>query len=203
MSSFDRTSLDERYLNLEWEGRAISSGVAIVASSLTLIDVNYAVSLLIVSMSFDLVRCAYRKHLLEPAIVVHHIATISVGLVFLCKYTEMPLIRSGTSDLVRMEVCNPFLHAMWILSKDPRYAFMTGQKAALIVSAMMTLILWPYFRIWRPLIFLRDITMGLVMQNENETHWFSACLVMSLVVLQFKWFVKIAQNIFTKYVKFH
>jgi NifU-like protein involved in Fe-S cluster formation len=49
---------DERYFQIEKEGRIISSLVALVACALTLASTNAAVALLIGSMSFDLWRCA-------------------------------------------------------------------------------------------------------------------------------------------------
>ena len=111
---------DERYLNNELEGRIISSLVGIICVFLTFFDLSWSVMLIVTSVMVDLVRCAYRKHLLDPGIVFHHCVVIILGILYLSQFRNDTLITEGTHNLVWMEITNPFLHGSWILSKHPK-----------------------------------------------------------------------------------
>ena len=108
------------YYRVELEGRVISSIVAMVVFALKqFVSLEVPVLLLIASMSIDLIRASWRQHILEPSIVVHHLATIIVSMTYVCLFRGIPYIDIGTSGLLGMELTNPFLHGAWIFAKHP------------------------------------------------------------------------------------
>lgn len=80
----------KEWYDIELEGRIISSSVAVFVFALTRVlpmtRLNWPVSILVLSMSIDLIRASWRKHVLEPGIVVHHLATIIVSMTYLCLF---------------------------------------------------------------------------------------------------------------------
>lgn len=81
MSFRDKNANEHNWFAVELEGRLISSGVALVVFLLKQwLPLEVPVGLLVLSMSIDLIRAAWRNHVLEPSIVVHHLATIIVSM---------------------------------------------------------------------------------------------------------------------------
>ena len=82
MATAHRTN--EAYLAGESEGRLISSAVAIIVCGLCQYDVNTACSFIAFTMSLDLIRANFRKHILETNIIIHHLITIILAVSFVC-----------------------------------------------------------------------------------------------------------------------
>ena len=183
------SNLEERkryYYDIEREGRVISSVVAIITVLTSLVSTTYAVEILIASMSFDLIRCAYRKHGLDWSVVVHHLATILIGTVFVCNLTGFSDLVSGTTDLVRMELTNPFLHSMWIWSKHPQYKNHSQYSQPKTLAYCLCVLLWPYFRVWT------SSRFALYLWSTQSIYGFFPWLAVTILAsLQIVWFVKL------------
>lgn len=137
----------DRWTLIEFEGRMISSLVAMFVYYLSSIGQTHgAVGIFMISQMFDLIRCAYRKHLLEPGIVAHHCMSIAICTSFLNSEVNIqPDVILATQKLLGMEFTNPFLHGAWMIAKVPQL-----KHRDLIEVFLLGLVisLWPYFRLY-------------------------------------------------------
>lgn len=170
----------DRYTLIEFEGRFISSIVAMFVYYMHERSTESAVTIFMVSQMIDLVRCAYRRHVLEPGIVAHHCMSLMICTAFLNSVVAVePEVVSATQKLLGMEFTNPWLHGSWMLSKMPSFPHKHTIEMALFAC---TIVLWPVFRLGPS--FLAAVQLA-------SHHASASSLAGLLCVLQFVWFYKL------------
>ncbi len=182
---------DVWYAN-EREGRLISSLVSWTVVGLMLAYPTWiAVLLMGSSVSFDLIRSAYRNHLLHASIVVHHLVTLVLCVLYIAEYQTHNLMTRGTQCLLMMELTNPFLHGAWYFGQDPSQ--MTHSQSPIYARRLLTVafLLWPWVRIVTSVVFLICVVQGL----DGYPAWAIGSLGLSLSILQAVWFVKMIPKV--------
>ena len=174
----------DRYTLIEIEGRTISSVVAMFVYWLCESSTVSAVMIFMISQIIDLVRCAYRKHVLEPGIVAHHCMSIAICTAFLnAPVAVEPDVILATQKLLAMEFTNPFLHGSWMISKIHNLEHKRFIELCLLITV---LIFWPYFRLYGS---LRAVVL------LAHHHGLATALASVLCGLQFFWFVKLSKRL--------